>query len=604
MKHARWVFFSLVLGLWLTASVMAEPLRIVRAQAVLMPEGLPMQSREVALPHRWDRDFPGRDGSALYRLEVPAAPAGRVRALYLPRVGNQVEVLLDEQRIWGAGLLGDPRTDHAKAPVWITLPEDTARARPAAAVTVRISAQASRWGGMAAPWVGAEQEVRPLYQRHYAWRQYGGLAVCIAMGTMALLAAGLWWLQRDPLYSTYALAAAFGVLRFADRLIDNPPLPWPLWGAVAAMALVAHLFLMTRFLLMLVGMERRLDGAVYHGLLSLELALALAAFLLGIPTIWTVALGLMVIPSALALWAVAEAAWRQRTRQVWAVAIAGVLVSALGYRDLLVVRVSGDGAGTFSLLPHASMLFVLLLGWVVADRFTHTAREHRALLATLDARVREREAELAQRNAELRDEHAQQAALQERQRLMRDIHDGVGAQLVGLLSLLERDALPRELLREHAGSALDELRMAVDALQPVHGDLATVLATLRYRLQPRLEAAGIAVDWRVEELPPIEGLTPAVVLQLQRVLMEAFTNVIQHAGARRLRVLAQLDQGPPARLVLAVEDDGRGFDAARTARGQGLHNMRARAQAIGAQLEIGAGAEGGTAVRLALPAQA
>ena len=51
---------------------------------------------------------------------------------------------------------------------------------------------------------------------------------------MALLAAGLWWLQRDPLYSTYALAAAFGVLRFADRLIDNPPLPWPLWGAVAA----------------------------------------------------------------------------------------------------------------------------------------------------------------------------------------------------------------------------------------------------------------------------------------------------------------------------------------------------------------------------------
>ena len=106
------------------------------------------------------------------------------------------------------------------------------------------------------------------------------------------------------------------------------------------------------------------------------------------------------------------------------------------------------------------------------------------------------------------------------------------------IALLERDALPRQVLRDQVGTALDELRMAVDALQPVHGDLTTVLATLRYRLRPRLEAAGIAIDWQVDELPPIEGLTPTTVLQIQRVLQEAFTNAMRHAQAQRLWVRA------------------------------------------------------------------
>jgi len=178
--------------------------------------------------------------------------------------------------------------------------------------------------------------------------------------------------------------------------------------------------------------------------------------------------------------------------------------------------------------------------------------------------------------------------------------------MVGLLDLLDHDATPRELLRQQLGTALDELRMAVDALQPTHGDLTTVLATLRYRLQPRLQAAGIAIDWQVDELPPIEGLTPTTVLQLQRVLQEAFTNALRHAQASRLWVRACLDHGPPERLVLSVEDDGRGLPdnggGAAPAGGQGLSSMQARAQAIGAELSVGPGAHGGTLVRLALPA--
>ena len=60
------------------------------------------------------------------------------------------------------------------------------------------------------------------------------------------------------------------------------------------------------------------------------------------------------------------------------------------------------------------------------------------------------------------------------------------------------------------------MRMAVDAWQPAHDDLVTVLATLRYRLQPRLQAAGIEVVWDVPELPALRQLAPHEVLQVQR----------------------------------------------------------------------------------------
>ncbi len=51
--------------------------------------------------------------------------------------------------------------------------------------------------------------------------------------------------------------------------------------------------------------------------------------------------------------------------------------------------------------------------------------------------------------------------------------------------------------------ALDEMRMAVDSLQPAQDDLSTLLATLRYRLQPRLDAAGIELVWNVALIPTV-----------------------------------------------------------------------------------------------------
>jgi signal transduction histidine kinase len=149
------------------------------------------------------------------------------------------------------------------------------------------------------------------------------------------------------------------------------------------------------------------------------------------------------------------------------------------------------------------------------------------------------------------------------------------------------------------------MRMAVDSLQPVHGDLVAVLATLRYRLQPRLAAAGVQVRWDVSQLPTLPQLSPQSVLQVQRILLEGFTNVLKHARASEVAVQAQVVDTEGGEVIqLSLTDNGVGLPAQREGAGHGVANMQSRAASIGASLRVERGPEGGTSVVLHWPMQA
>lgn len=224
----------------------------------------------------------------------------------------------------------------------------------------------------------------------------------------------------------------------------------------------------------------------------------------------------------------------------------------------------------------------------VRSRFGRPAgvtREVEARLLSEALVARERQLDAA--GAALHEHQKQEAVMQERQRIIRELHDGVGAHLVGLLNLVSRGNVEPALITEAATQALDEMRMAVDALQPMDGNLSTLLGTLRYRLQPRLDAAGIAVDWDMQDLAAVDGLSPKTALQIQRILLEAITNVMRHAGADRVALSVRLVEGPPREVQLCFTDDGIGIpDGAGERLGVGLANMRARAASIGAELSV------------------
>ena len=595
----RTVLF-LVLALWGAATARAAT-TLQQAEATLWPEHSAPMRATVTLPHRWERSFPREGGTAAYVLQLPQIAEREPHALFFSRIGNQAEILVDGEPLARLGRLGDPSADYAKAPVWIDVPASRLRRDGPTPLEIRVTMQANRWGGVSQVRFGPASELRPAYQSNYRWRQVASVVIVLALSLMGLMAGGLWWRQRDDLYGLLSLTALFGVVRMADRVLVQPPLPWPLWGAITASAFTVHLMLMARFALEAVEIRAAWVRAGFWVSVALGCVLATASFLLRQPHLWTAALAGMLVPGLAVLVGCSQRAWTTRSRHSILLCTAGFIVILTGLRDFLMVRLPESGVSNFSLLPHAVFVFVLFMGWIVVDRYSQQVVEYRKLNASLEQRVAAREAELNASYEKLARQSELEATLQERQRIMRDIHDGVGAHLVSLLNLIKRGDVHGETLQKEINVALDELRMAVDSLQPVDGDLATVLATLRYRLQPRLEAAGLKVEWDVEALPPMPGLTPQTVLQVQRVLLEAFTNVIRHARATTLTVWARSLVDPP-RLALEVRDDGVGFAAAAAeGPGLGLRSMRSRSQAIGGHLSLQSEPGCGSRLRLELP---
>ena len=194
------------------------------------------------------------------------------------------------------------------------------------------------------------------------------------------------------------------------------------------------------------------------------------------------------------------------------------------------------------------------------------------------------------------------AVAHERERMMREIHDGIGSGLVAALASAERQGRDSSTAVVALKHALVDLRVAVDSLEPVEGDVATLLASLRYRLEPEIRKSGITFDWKVEEVPELKWLDAPNALHLMRIFQETFSNILGHAQATIIRVSCRLHlmQGRPGILV-EVSDNGKGFDTSIAPGGHGRKNMVARAEALHANLTIESTQGKGSQVTLWLP---
>jgi signal transduction histidine kinase len=218
-------------------------------------------------------------------------------------------------------------------------------------------------------------------------------------------------------------------------------------------------------------------------------------------------------------------------------------------------------------------------------------------------------ANIHRREGELRDSFQRVSSLEqaqavsaERARILRDMHDGVGAHLTTALRQLNPvtpQTVDLRMVTRILREALDQLKLSIDAMSMPPGDVVGLLASLRFRMTPRFKAAGLSLRWEVDELPEWPGGTQAALRQLQYILFEALSNVLQHAGAQEITLRAGLDAG---RLLLVLHDDGRGLSGSGSKpEGHGSQTMRSRAGTIGAAIEFVSPPQGGYEVRLSLP---
>jgi two-component system sensor histidine kinase UhpB len=191
----------------------------------------------------------------------------------------------------------------------------------------------------------------------------------------------------------------------------------------------------------------------------------------------------------------------------------------------------------------------------------------------------------------------------ERLRTARELHDEVGQSLTAMVLQVERLAATVEGEageRLHATAAqlrtaLDDIRRIVRRLRPEALDLG--LGNALIALTARVgRAADIRIDRDLDKaLPPLSAEQELVIY---RVAQEALTNVVRHASAAQAHVDLAAENG---KVVLRVEDDGRGIPGRAAAEGSGIEGMRERALLVGANLTIHSRPGRGTEVKLTVP---
>jgi signal transduction histidine kinase len=212
------------------------------------------------------------------------------------------------------------------------------------------------------------------------------------------------------------------------------------------------------------------------------------------------------------------------------------------------------------------------------------------------------------------DEHLQRSREQivgvreeERRRLRRDLHDGIGPTLASLSQritmadrLLEQqpDASHRLLTQaaSQLGATIDDLRRVVDALRPASLDELGLVAAVRAAWPSGADSDGVVVE---VEHGDIGELSAAVEVASYRIVMESVTNAVRHAGARRCVVGITVDDD--VRLRLTIEDDGSGGAGGTFGAGVGIESMRERVAELGGTFEIRDRHPSGTLVVASLP---
>jgi signal transduction histidine kinase len=604
----RLLLLILLAAVGLGWHVSAQALTVVdHARLTLTVRGQAQAPQTVALPYDWDqRD--AVDGEAHFAFELPVADPAAPMALFVPRVGNSFRISVDGREVarFGAFPPG-PYDDASTTPQYFVLPA-TGSAAPRR-VEVAIAAQTARQGGLSPVVAGSETEILPLYESALFWQVSGGRFIAIVSGVLGALSLLVWLRQRESIYLYYGLGELLWSLQTARVLFTHAPLPWPWWGVLPLAAFQAAVPLLCRFALTVVG---RGDSRLAR-LLGLMAWLAPVAAVLGImvPWLWLMPLwrGLALLAALAMMVVVLRVALRSAVLEHRVLGLAVVLIVLCGVRDVWVMRTSPEAYAMVPWIRFAWVGFAVTLAWVIAERMRKDARAMVQMNAALEAELAERNAALEAAFAREREGEKARGALEERQRLVQDLHDGLGGQLVGLLRIAQQPGAARDDVTLHLRDAVDQLKLTVDAMHADEGDVASTLGSVRYRLGPRLQAAGIDLHWDVGRLPPMAGWSARESHQLQMLLFEAFANMTAHSGATRASLTARrIRPGTTAEpmdeaIEVTLCDNGKGFDVSAKSAGRGLANMRARAEALGGTLTLQS-AVGASSMCLHLPVRA
>lgn len=459
----------------------------------------------------------------------------------------------------------------------------------------RIKAYPNNKGGLSEIHFGLAQPIEEKWRKRYFWQVTSvqiTSALTFSLGVMALLA---WFLmRRNAAYGYFGASALVWAIRNTHFFITYIPIPAVYWEILAAVSLIWAMLLACMFGLRFDNMHLLKAERFVFSFAIASPFLLWAAGEMKLTFAVSMCYLVVLITVTYLVKVVFDVARRERTADTIMLFCAAIIVYFFGARDWFTHRDVLGFSEPYN-LHFSAPIFFIAVAWNMFHRFTLAQTEAENLNRSLETRVQQKSEALEQSYEQMRATESTRMLVLERERIMRDMHDGVGSQLIAARQLAERGELKPDELANVLNECMDDLRLVIDSLEPTEGDLLNVIGNLRYRLTDRFARQGIDLKWEVSEFPANVKLAPSGILHILRI-------ALKHANASEVIFSATL---VPERqqVKLSVRDNGRGFakDGANGGnRGRRLANMKQSAAAVGGEFDINSDAHGCVAT-LTLP---
>lgn len=440
-------------------------------------------------------------------------------------------------------------------------------------------------------YAGPAEVLAPPFRNRLFWQNTMALVALVHALVIAAILLGIYAVRR---HQTHYLSLGVGAIGFSIIMLTYmlPPIPgwlYPYWrathiGGIALFTSGAWLFLIReaspasrwfRNLCLAWGA----GGPVIY---LIHFALTDLSFFKSFETAWGGLSGLIgLYPVTLLILKL----WRQWTWRNFIFVLATLCAIAMGISDILL---QGTAKGVFSNVGYSlqmvsPMWFTALTVVLVMD-FADSLILEDTQRNRMEAELRRQENELNALYAANLEIDREKTTLQERQRIMQDMHDGLGSHLISSLAMSERGQLSPNQIHHLLRDCIDDLRLAIDSYNEHNNPFGVALGNLRFRMAPRMKAAGIRLAWHVDNDIDNAQVPPSMVLPLLRILQECMTNVLKHAHATDVSILVRLSAEHDLHLV--VRDNGIGFDVNNVRHGKGLSGIEKRARTMGGHVQF------------------
>lgn len=532
------------------------------------------------LPSAWHNSQATSTQKFRFKFSLDNKNSGLI-SVYIPSVRENAIVYLNNERIW-QGNQGDAKTTSLwYHPILVSLPSGLLQENNS--LQIDVASDGRQGGYLSKVYVGDHE----LLSKHKNLRSFL-LTTVLQATSILLIVIGfihlyLWSLRKtDSYYLWYALAAICWGIRGFLLVVPTLPISNELRVSFRTLMLGYGVVFVVLFNQRYFGFKSRLfNSAMWIYCLPLGLPLlfmGMESILFYGHQIWirgTLLLGFLISLQLFYIF------YYQKKMDAAYLLYSGLPLLIVGFRDMLVLQNRWSPENAF-LINHLTLPALMVAMWFILKRLSNTLHHAEQLNSSLAERIEQKEQEIVVSFKEREGLLKQKLLSEERDRIMREIHDGIGSQLIGLKSLLSSKTAKFQDLNRYIDNSLIDLRIVINSLDIASQTLPSLLGSLRQQWQRSAESEGCILNWKVAPRPKKNmTLGPVKTLQMMRILQETFSNCLKHATPGEINVITHYSEE-----LAIIEINNQCDKKPEISRGRGLKNIQERASKIGAKVSF------------------